>query len=501
LLSFEGAVKLTDFGIAKAASTQTVPGMIKGKFAYMSPEQGRGARVDARTDVFALGIVLWELLTGGRLFDGDSDVAVLRSVQESLIAPPARLNPDVAPDLSDIVMKALERNLDERFGSAFELERALATWVLRNATEIEETSVSRFLQQMYREEIDQPLRPLPVAAAPMDDFGAGSTLFVDRAAQPSRPSGSSLPTMTSTPAPGAPGPAMLGGAPDDEARPRRTEQMPGLRPSVRLPDSTEPSGPEAREVTEQKPAFKPAPVSRRFDPLPMPEPSLVQPEPRGAEPVTSTPSSPSISHTEPADEGELPVLARSKGPFIALAVALLGALAGAAVLALDVGGQSARVVGEPQPTATPTPAAAWPPPPDTLTQAAAVLPVEPELGLPVDAGVAPSPAAPLAARTKPYADADADSAADAAPVVLKPVDAGEKPAPPPVLRYGTLSVKAVPFALVWANGRPLGEVTGSRTFKLAARTWEIEFVKNKVRRKVTATVKPNEDTAVEFNAQ
>jgi serine/threonine protein kinase len=107
LLSFDGAVKLTDFGIAKASTSHTAPGILKGKFAYMSPEQARGELVDARTDLFALGIVLWEMLTGGRLFDGDSEMAVLRAVQESLIAPPDRLNPDIPHELSEIVLKAL----------------------------------------------------------------------------------------------------------------------------------------------------------------------------------------------------------------------------------------------------------------------------------------------------------------------------------------------------------------------------------------------------------
>ena len=70
LLSFDGAVKLTDFGIAKAGGRSTASGVLKGKFAYMSPEQARGDAVDARTDVFALGVTLWELLTGSRLFEG-----------------------------------------------------------------------------------------------------------------------------------------------------------------------------------------------------------------------------------------------------------------------------------------------------------------------------------------------------------------------------------------------------------------------------------------------
>ena len=89
LLSYEGAVKLTDFGIAKASNRASTAGMLKGKFAYMAPEQARGEPVDARTDLFALGITLWELLTGARLFDGDSDVAVLRAVQEREIVSPS----------------------------------------------------------------------------------------------------------------------------------------------------------------------------------------------------------------------------------------------------------------------------------------------------------------------------------------------------------------------------------------------------------------------------
>ena len=183
LLSYDGVVKLTDFGIAKASTSRTAPGMLKGKFAYMSPEQSRGEPVDARTDVFALGIVLWEMLTGGRLFDGDSDLAVLRAVQGSLIAPPSRLNPDVPQELSDVVMKALSRRVEERFQSASEVERALATYVLRNAETVEDHSVSLFLQEMFREEY---------AFHPEDSYGTGDTSFLDRLKGASG-------TMTNTP--------------------------------------------------------------------------------------------------------------------------------------------------------------------------------------------------------------------------------------------------------------------------------------------------------------
>src|SRR5215470_551177 len=152
LLSFDGAVKLTDFGIAKAGGRATTSGMLKGKFAYMSPEQARGDTVDARTDVFALGVTLWELLTGARLFEGDGDVAVLRAVQERLIVPPARLNPGVVAPLDAAVMRALERDRARRWPTAQELERALAEVLLVGARSLEDTDVGAFLRRMFPEE-------------------------------------------------------------------------------------------------------------------------------------------------------------------------------------------------------------------------------------------------------------------------------------------------------------------------------------------------------------
>jgi len=170
LLSYDGAVKLTDFGVAKAGNSHTAAGVLKGKFAYMSPEQSRGDPVDARTDVFALGIVLWEMLTGGRLFDGDSDVAVLRAVQQSAIAPPARLNPDVSAELDAIIMRALEREASARFQTAGELERALASFVLQTSKSIDDTDLGAYLRALYAEEVLAPgemtMTRTPVAPPP-----------------------------------------------------------------------------------------------------------------------------------------------------------------------------------------------------------------------------------------------------------------------------------------------------------------------------------------------
>jgi serine/threonine protein kinase len=155
LLSYDGAVKLTDFGIAKAGGRATTAGMLKGKFAYMAPEQARGDPVDARTDLFSLGITLWELLTGGRLFDGSTDVAVLRAVQERPVLPPADLNPDVDAELSAVVTKALERAPTSRFQTAAAMERALQQYVLSHTQGPEDTDVGSFVRDLFPVEAER----------------------------------------------------------------------------------------------------------------------------------------------------------------------------------------------------------------------------------------------------------------------------------------------------------------------------------------------------------
>jgi len=166
LLSFDGAVKLTDFGIAKAGNKLTSPGMLKGKFAYMSPEQSRGEAVDARTDVFALGIVLWEMLTGARLFNADSELAVLRAVQQGDIQPPSRGRANIPEDLSAVVMKALARDMAARFQTAGELERALVQCVLNHAQSADDTDLAAFLRRVY-------ISPTPSAIAVAEEQATG----------------------------------------------------------------------------------------------------------------------------------------------------------------------------------------------------------------------------------------------------------------------------------------------------------------------------------------
>jgi len=198
LLSFEGAVKLGDFGIAHAGQASTAPGL-KGKFAYMSPEQSRGEPVDGRCDVFALGVVLWELLTGGRPFEAESDLAVLRAVQQRVIAPPRRLNPEVPEALDRAVMRALERDLQARWGSALELQHALDEVVLRCRTGIAETDVGTFLGEV----LDPRAEELSVVLPPAVELSLSS--LAPRVA-PGMESGSAGPDADEAPstAPGGP---------------------------------------------------------------------------------------------------------------------------------------------------------------------------------------------------------------------------------------------------------------------------------------------------------
>lgn len=132
LVSYEGSVKLIDFGVAKASvdnPDKTMAGTMKGKASYFSPEQARGAELDARSDIFSLGIVLWEMLTGRRLFyrADRNTLSLLESIRnlDVTIPAPSRLNPAIPPLLDEWVLKALQKDPDKRISTALEFKRGL----------------------------------------------------------------------------------------------------------------------------------------------------------------------------------------------------------------------------------------------------------------------------------------------------------------------------------------------------------------------------------------
>src|SRR5689334_7796636 len=125
LISRDGAVKVCDFGVAKVHNRKvetTQNGVLKGKFSYMSPEQCQSRPIDCRSDVFSIGILLYELTTLSKLFRASSDFALLQQIAEGRILPPSLRVPDYPPELENIVMKALARDPDERYQSAQALQ-------------------------------------------------------------------------------------------------------------------------------------------------------------------------------------------------------------------------------------------------------------------------------------------------------------------------------------------------------------------------------------------
>jgi serine/threonine protein kinase len=157
LISYEGVVKVIDFGIAKAAtnSESTRAGVIKGKISYLSPEQINGEQLDGRSDIFALGIVMWELLTGKKLFSGESDLAVLKLIENcnSHVKPPSTLNPKVPKELDHIVLKALAKQREKRFQSGEELQRTLHKFLYSFNPDFNPGDLAYYARDLFKNEI------------------------------------------------------------------------------------------------------------------------------------------------------------------------------------------------------------------------------------------------------------------------------------------------------------------------------------------------------------
>lgn len=154
MLSYDGAVKIVDFGIAKAASKSgsTRAGVLKGKFGYMSPEQAQGMALDKRTDIFALGIILFELLTQRRLFTADDDLRTLQLVKDCRVPRPSKYNPDVSPTLDNIVLKALKKEKAERYNSASELYAELIRYINQKYPKFLPTDLTKFICDLFAED-------------------------------------------------------------------------------------------------------------------------------------------------------------------------------------------------------------------------------------------------------------------------------------------------------------------------------------------------------------
>ena len=155
LLGADGSVRLTDFGVAKAAerSVHTATGVTKGKIKYMAPEQARGEPLDRRADLFAMGIVLTELVTGKRSFEDHNDAQILIAISTGQVPAPRDLDPNVPPELDAIVRRALTHSTQARWPTAKELAEALERWGKATGALASQGEVAELVDQLEGERI------------------------------------------------------------------------------------------------------------------------------------------------------------------------------------------------------------------------------------------------------------------------------------------------------------------------------------------------------------
>ena len=156
LVSYEGTVKVADFGIARARKVSEETGVIKGKFSYMSPEQARGERVDHRSDVYSVGVMLSELLTARSMYPGLKGVDVLEKVRNGEITLPRRVDPNVPPALEKIVRRATEFDREDRYPSARALATALSKYLHMQDDVVDGQSLERFVAELVPREVTSP---------------------------------------------------------------------------------------------------------------------------------------------------------------------------------------------------------------------------------------------------------------------------------------------------------------------------------------------------------
>jgi serine/threonine-protein kinase len=219
LVGVDGIARVIDFGIAKATSraATTRAGVIKGKCAYMAPEQVDGLPVDRRADVFAAGIVIWEALTGQRLFKGEDDFDDMKRVMRAPIPPPSSIAPECGPDVDVVLSHALARPLEERFQTARAFARALEQAIPPAPARVVGEHVAAIcgtelgyrhsrLQALLGDELDKispraPARPPPVNGTPPERVSHEPTLRIQEEKAPVAPTMASQEAMGPTETP------------------------------------------------------------------------------------------------------------------------------------------------------------------------------------------------------------------------------------------------------------------------------------------------------------
>lgn len=157
LVSYEGEVKVADFGIAKAEGNvyQTRDGILKGKFEYMSPEQAQGKEMDHRSDLFSLGIILYEMLTGRRLFKTDSEISTLKKIRDAEVTLPSAHRPELTPKIEQICLRALAKEAGDRYATAQEMGDELREFMFPETSDTLRREFRDYLQALFADDIQE----------------------------------------------------------------------------------------------------------------------------------------------------------------------------------------------------------------------------------------------------------------------------------------------------------------------------------------------------------
>jgi serine/threonine protein kinase len=301
LVSFEGEVKLIDFGIAKAAGkgSKTQAGILKGKFGYMSPEQVRGIPIDRRSDVFSCGIVLYELLTGERLFVGESDFSTLEKVRNVEILPPSTYNRRIPDELERIVLKALAKDPEERYQNAIDLHDELQAFVYTAGEFYSRKDLAGWMKKTFGREIEEEsaklegyrqLKPPPELATPPPRAPSGTRPPAPNQTAPVRKSSEGIRTAQATKPPPPPSlPAGARGSGPVSTKDRRADDsLSWDEDELETQIYDDPIDPK----TERQRGLKPAPVSAEPSMPPAPQPTVSRPTGPTARPPTLPPPVP-----------------------------------------------------------------------------------------------------------------------------------------------------------------------------------------------------------------
>ncbi|OJH39517.1 serine/threonine protein kinase [Cystobacter ferrugineus] len=253
LISFDGSVKLVDFGIAKAAdqASMTKSGAIKGKFAYMAPEQAAGKPLDSRADIFAIGLVLYEMLTSNRPLKRDMELATLQAALECNILPPSQVA-DVPPELDAVVMRALAKAADDRYRDARQLQLALEEFLVSQRWVAGSVQISELMEALFADRLEEERRsgnPEPRGEESATAVPAAPEFPTESPAAPSSPPRSTSRTMPRAAASPPPSPEMDWEAPPGEMQPppRRTSMRTPANKRTESNTAPMPAEPEAEE--------------------------------------------------------------------------------------------------------------------------------------------------------------------------------------------------------------------------------------------------------------